>query len=297
MKKIYSILGYIRYIIHLLLNTNSYRLTKNVLYYLKNNNVPATDKQDIIVFLKRNIISVYNYKYTNEYKFRLPIVHCDKENGLKYVITPENRRLYFKRKMSSTKIIQMYNFLSSELDIRSPHSYFFTKIDTSKPLCVADIGAAEGNFSLKIIDNIETLFLFERNEEWIEALQATFKPWENKVHIINKYVSNKSTTSEISIDSFFEKKSLSLLKMDVEGVELSVLEGAKKTLAQQDVQILMCSYHNAEDEIKLSKFVAQYNYISKFSNGYIFPKWDYVNNPNAKTFQFRKGMIYARKEN
>jgi len=187
--------------------------------------------------------------------------------------------------------------MQAELDVRSPHSYFFYEIDIEKPLVVADIGSAEGNFSLKIIDNIETLYLFERNEEWIEALQETFKPWREKVHIVNKYVSNKTTENEVDVDSFFEGKSLSLLKMDVEGAELSVLDGAKKTLAKQDVQILMCAYHKAADQTILTNFAARYNYASKLSAGYMFPKWDYTNNPNAQNFEFRKGIIYARKIN
>ena len=294
MNRLFNVLGRLRYFAHFLLKTKRYCLTKRLLNYLESSNSIAFDKQDMMSFLRKNIVGVYNYDYINDYKFKLFIVHKDSKNGLKYVITPENRRLYFKRSMSYIEVMQMYAFISSELDTRSPHSYFFNGINTEKPLFVADIGSAEGNFSLKIIDKIEQLYLFERNEEWIEALQATFQPWIDKVQIVNKYVADKTTENEVSIDDFFENKNISLLKMDVEGAELAVLRGAKKTLAQQDMQILMCAYHKAEDENILSGFVAQYGYASKLSNGYMFPVWDYLDN-SAKIFQFRKGVIYANR--
>ena len=286
-------LGRLRYMIHFLLKTNRYRLTKRLINQLESNGSISADKQDMITFLKKNVVGVYNYEYINEYKFNLCFVHKDPENGLKYVITPEKRRLYFKRSMSYIDVMMMYAFISSELDTRSPHSYFFNGINTEKRLVVADIGSAEGNFSLKIIDKIEKLYLFERNEEWMEALQATFQPWIDKVQIVNKYVSDKTTENEVSMDVFFENKPISLLKMDVEGAELAVLKGAEKTLAQNDMQILMCAYHKENDERILSDFVAQYGYTSKLSNGYMFPVWDYLHSSDVKTFQLRKGMIYA----
>lgn len=46
---------------------------------------------------------------------------------------------------------------------------------------IADIGSAEGNFSLSNIENVKKVYLFESDKEWIEALEATFRPWRDKV--------------------------------------------------------------------------------------------------------------------
>ena len=53
---------------------------------------------------------------------------------------------------------------------------------------VVDIGAADGNFGLSIIEKVSKLYLFEPQKSWHKALQATFKPWEDKVEIVSKMV-------------------------------------------------------------------------------------------------------------
>ncbi len=68
---------------------------------------------------------------------------------------------------------------------------------------LSDIGAAEGNFSLSVIDKVQHVYLFETDNDWIEALEKTFEPWKEKVSIIHKFVGNKDTDTCITLDSFF----------------------------------------------------------------------------------------------
>ena len=53
-----------------------------------------------------------------------------------------------------------------------------------------DVGSAEGIFALTHIEKLKHVVLFERNAQWVEALEATFAPWKEKVTIIRKYVSD-----------------------------------------------------------------------------------------------------------
>jgi hypothetical protein len=60
--------------------------------------------------------------------------------------------------------------------------------------------------------------LFEANTGWIEALNATFAAYQEKIVIVNKFVSNEGDC--VSLDTYFQQQEKpTLLKMDVEGYE------------------------------------------------------------------------------
>ena len=46
-----------------------------------------------------------------------------------------------------------------------------------------DAGCAEGYTSLEVVEEVDHLYLFECDEAWIEALEATFALWREKVTI------------------------------------------------------------------------------------------------------------------
>ena len=104
---------------------------------------------------------------------------------MKYVIQ-DGKKLYFKKRWSKQRIRRAYSDLSREQDPDSPHRYlsdsFYPEINDE----IADIGAAEGNFSLSVIEKVRKIYLIENDPEWTEALNATFAPWKEKVDIIRK---------------------------------------------------------------------------------------------------------------
>ena len=67
--------------------------------------------------------------------------------------------------------------------------YVFLSYSSLEDVTLLDVGAAEGFFALSVIEHVKEIILFECDVEWIKALEATFKPWKDKVFIINKYVS------------------------------------------------------------------------------------------------------------
>src|SRR5690606_30541039 len=106
---------------------------------------------------------------------------------------------------------------------------------------LADIGSAEGIFTLMNIELLEKAYLFEQDEQWIEALEATFAPWKEKVIIIPKYVSDRKSEKEIRLDQYFQNTTLqpNFFKIDVEGAEEKVLNGMQGLAAQSKCKVAL----------------------------------------------------------
>lgn len=143
---------------------------------------------------------------------------------------------------------------------------------------VFDIGSAEGNFALSIVERAKEVYLFEVEEEWIKALELTFAPYMDKVHIIRKYVSESSGEKTVSVDDFCKAKNskeIGFLKMDVEGAERNVLLGARKMIKNGRIRkAAVCVYHKLHDEKELGDmFPPQYRKTT--SEGYMLAaaKW------------------------
>ena len=293
------LLNYAKYNKQRILRTPRYLLTKRVRSFLAVNNDSSIDPKEldkIRKFLKSNLIEVFNDPFVYIYNFKDIKVYRDKVKDLCYVLTSEDKRLYFKRGLSNERIVSMYNSLCKEQDIHSPHNYFFEALHLSKQSVVADIGVAEGNFGLEIIDKIGKLYLFECESEWVEALEATFEPWKEKVHIVNTFVSDKTTSDSIRLDDYFRDRiHPDLFKLDVEGTENSVLEGATDLLQEQKAtELLVCTYHKKEDAKKLSEKLINFGYAITFSGGYmLFLAGDTSARP---PYDFRRGLLHAVKQ-
>lgn len=150
-----------------------------------------------------------------------------------------------------------------------------------------DIGAAEGIFSLDTIELTKEVFLFECEDYWIEALEATFAPWKEKVHIIKRYVSDIDDKDNITLDTFCSGKMINsvFLKMDIEGAEQAALNGAKGLLQDcPDVIASVCTYHKEKDAEEIDAFFKGINYKTELTQGFLF--WDK---------SLRRGIIRAQK--
>src|SRR5205085_2663461 len=109
------------------------------------------------------------------------------------------KRLYFKRSWTKDDVRSSYNALLIEQDEQSPHRYLTKQFNLENGSVVVDIGTAEGNFALSVIEKVSLIYLFEADEQWAEALHATFDPWKDKVRIINKYVSDHESENSVSL--------------------------------------------------------------------------------------------------
>lgn len=224
----------------------------------------------------KKAFTVYPYSWEKEYLQHNHEVHFDSERNLNYVIH-NGRKLYFKRNLPNG-VDDLYNTLLIEQDIRSGHRYV-ENYDCLKGKNLLDIGCAEAIFTLDTIGYVNHAYLFECDEGWIEALEATFSPYKDKVTIIQKYVSEAADENEITIDSFVATQGIDniFLKMDIEGFERKALKGAQNTFSsQQQIEGAVCIYHLPDDKKVIGDMLTQYKCKISTVKGFLYMDWGFT---------------------
>jgi hypothetical protein len=278
-----------------------YSFTREVLRFLEDPGQPcimsADERKAMASHLRRTLVGQFNVPFELKYRYRRPKIVLDRQNGLHYAVTAGNQRLYFKRGIRKRTVRLWYNNLCMEQDDESPHNYCFNNFTASDDTIIADIGAAEANFTLRFIEKIKKAYLFESDPEWIEAMEASFRPWKDKVLIVKKFVSDKTTGDCVTLDAFFANhEKPTVLKIDVEGEEQRVLASAGTLLAGGGVSdILACTYHRENDAETLSRMLEGMNYETAISPGYMLLTRESGFSP-SRPFDFRKTMLHGRRK-
>jgi hypothetical protein len=260
-----------------------------IIRFLQEN--PTDEKQKILEYVKHNVPELVPYSFTKKYNAKNIPVYTDTACGLRYVLH-ENKKLYFRREMHCADIQSAYRRLLVEQDLASPHRYEYGDFQVKDGDIVADVGAAEGIFSLSISERAGKLYLFENDPAWIEALQMTFAPYKHKVEIINKCVSDNNVNDCVTLDDFFsgERGIVNFIKADIEGAELQLLHGARNLLAEQKkLRIAVCTYHRPDDAEQLKRILEAYSFQTVFSQGYLLLFFD------KQEPLVRRGLIRAEK--
>jgi hypothetical protein len=248
------------------------------------------EQREVIGYLKGNPVSIFPYPFQEDYRPEQTDVFSDPVNGMKYVIQ-ENKKLYFKKRWKEGRIRKSYAELSKEQDLKSPHRYISDYFYPDKNDVIVDIGAAEGNFSLSIIEKVKKVYLFEYDREWAEALEATFAPWKEKVEIIPKYVADFDDDGHIRLDTFLKTgKDITFLKIDVDGFEQKVLNGCR-TLFESNtpLKVALCTYHKSNDEADFTNLLKGYGFKVATSEGFMINYYD----KKLKAPWLRRGLIRA----
>lgn len=248
------------------------RLKKKVLDYyagIPQDKIPD-DQKTVIDYLREHDISVFPYAFPREYRASDIGIAKDETHDLHYMLW-EGKKLYYKDGSRRGKAQQYFNSLRLEQDSRSPHRYLSGEFDVAEGDVVVDVGAAEGNFSLSIIEKARAVYLFETDKNWIRALEATFAPWRDKVSIVRKFVSDKTADDRVTLDDYFgSNQRIDFIKADVEGAEAQVLRGAQKTIERQKaLKITICTYHRQEDAATLDDMLKKQGFNTRFSDGYM----------------------------
>lgn len=233
-----------------------------------------SEKIAYLKYIKDNGYTHYPYSFAEKYIDQLIDLKYDQEKDLKYIIHKGHKKLYFPNHLTNQKITALYKSLLIEQDVDSAHCYV-DSIEEFRGRTILDIGAAEGITSLDAIEVAEHVYLFECQKEWIEALQATFEPWKEKVSIVEKYISNKNDHFSETLDHFLADKPKDhlFLKMDIEGMECFALEGARQLMSSaKDLQFAICTYHRKDDKKRIASYL----------------------NKNNCTFFARKGLFYVK---
>ena len=261
-------------------------------YYANLPETPLKEVQEVLEYLKSNPIAVFPYEFQKKYDEKTIEVMEDKDKGLRYVML-DGKRLYFKKRWSTKRIRHSFNELTKEQDLQSPHRYLKDHFKVEEGEVLVDIGVAEGNFALGAVEKASRLILFETDVEWIEALNATFEPWKDKVLIVNKFVSNITNSSNTTLDDFIgQDEKITFLKIDVDGAESRLLEGCKRILAEQKpLKLAICTYHKQQDEEEFNSLLIRNGFKTSHSDGFILFYYD----KKIAAPYLRRGLIRATK--
>jgi len=271
----------------------SKRLRSAILkYYSKTSDALTDEMNAVLTYIKAHPISIFPYPFQNNYNVNDIEIFRDDKKGLSYVML-DGRRLYFKKRWSEKRIRHSFNELKREQDPQSPHRYLNQNFEVEEGDILADIGVAEGNFALGAAEKAKALYLFETDREWVEALNATFEPWKDKVHIINKFVSDKNDSKQTTLDDFLEdKEPITFLKIDVDGAEAKLLKGCERILSQKSpLKIALCTYHKQNDEAEFTELLTKKGFAVSHSDGYML----FYTDKKIKAPYFRRGLIRAVK--
>lgn len=261
-------------------------------YYASLPEKPSDEIQEALDYLKTHPLAVFPYPFQDEYVAENIEVFEDREKGLRYVLQ-DGKKLYFKKRWGAKKIRNLYNLLSKEQDIRSSHRYLTSQFTFDDGEILVDVGAAEGNFALSIVEKASKIILFEADKEWIEPLNATFEPWKDKVQVIYKYVSDQTDSINTRLDDSIKPGSTPMfLKIDVEGAESRLLKGARRIFEEQKpLKVAICTYHKQNDEKEFNEFLVGKGFKTASSAGYMLFYFD----KKMKAPYFRRGLLRAVK--
>jgi len=246
-------------------------------------------------YRKRNLFSIIQANTIADDTFAIPkgsqAVDYDYnvyyKNDMPYV-NHRGKKLFFQRGMTKSQILDNYIGLLIEQDKRSAHCYI-TDYAELQGRTLLDIGSAEGIFTLDTVEYIQHAYLFESDNSWIEALEATFEPYRGKVTIVKKYVSDVDDIQNITLDTFFIDKHVDslFLKMDIEGYERKALAGATRLLVEAaDISGAVCVYHKKDDPEVIGHQLVEAGLTIEQTPGYLY-----------MSRELRPGVLRFRRKN
>jgi hypothetical protein len=230
----------------------------------------APEWAEVVRWLEKHKVFVFPYDFTKRYRATELSLHLDRAKGLFYT-EYRGHRLYYKDGESARRARRYFNSVFMEQDLLSPHRYLTEDFDVEEGDVVVDIGAAEGNFALDVVERAKKIWLFEADPAWQKALQATFAPWEEKVEIVPERVADRTEEGTVALDDFFrDRDPFDFIKIDVDGAEAQVIRGMEKLIRGKKIKrIALCTYHRQRDAEIFSELLRGYGYEVTFSRGYM----------------------------
>jgi hypothetical protein len=251
-----------------------------------------SDVREIVEFLESAPIDIFPYRFRQVPRGDRPSVEFDADRDLHFVMH-EGHRLYWRPERKAKRVPGDYVGLLTEQNVQSPHRYLTDEFDVDEEDVIADVGCAEANFTLEVIDRIRHAYLFEADPRWITALEATFAPWKDKVTIVPSMVGSRTESDTIALDDYFaDKQPPTFLKLDVEGHEADVLRGAASIIEScPSMQAAVCTYHRQEDLEILTNLLEELGMTARPSRGSMLL---HRSEDFAEPY-FRRGLVRANR--
>ncbi len=269
------------------------RIRKKYEKELRSNEKIKGEKGKVIQYMKEHPARMYCYDFYDEYLNKKTNIYYDEAKGLYYGIY-NNKPMYLARQFNTEqKARAYYNAVIMEQDTRSPHCYCNNEMLSSVTGVGVDIGAAEGIFSLSIVNQVKHIYIIETESSWIEALRYTFEPYKDRVTIIKSYISDKDTEETARLDTILQNQKIDFIKMDIEGAEFAALAGAEEIIKKNDIMLAVCVYHNENDNKKIKRWLDKRQLECRNSDGLVICQGDWE--LNNKDIDFRKALLFAMK--
>lgn len=169
------------------------------------------------------------------------------------------------------------------LDPNHWHYYETDKTKVTPEDIVVDCGASEGLFALAVAHRCKKVYAIEPLQRFIDTMNKTFATIDN-VEIIpvalsdkpgTAYMNDNDLTSTVklhgvetemttkleTIDNLFynQNRPITYLKADLEGYEIKMLEGAKKTITEYLPKIAITTYHDPEHAQLITDYLKAIN--------------------------------------
>ena len=180
------------------------------------------------------------------------------------------------------------------IDCMIPNQYFPKDIKEMREEyeIIVEAGSNDGKTLLEIIEEtkgkFKKIFCFEPDKECIVKLEEIIDKSNKPIQLIKKGVGNivgkvyfktdsKYGASRIvdegnhdyfvditTIDEELEDVPINYIKMDIEGMELDCLKGAKKVITKYSPKLAICIYHKNEDILEIPEYLKGINPNYKF---------------------------------
>lgn len=245
---------------------------------------------EVMEYIKTHSLQVFNYEFVDKY-LNMDVELCFDTTCEMYYALYNGKKMYFSKEYDTyEKVATYYKNILLEQDVESPHKYLSSEFNVQEGDVVLDVGVAEGNFSLDIVDKVKKIYMIETDAGWIEALQKTFQDYKDKIVIINKFATSFKEGKYTTLDSEIDEP-VNYIKMDIEGNEWDALQGAERLIKQsKDLKCAICSYHREYDEILIKHILGKYGMKCSTTKGYM---WfgEISNDPMNTRIKFCKAIV------
>lgn len=247
--------------------------------------------EDEVRFLRAHGFSIFPYPWAVRYSPDDVPAFFDERNGLCYAMHA-GKRLYFPRGYDKRHVQLTCSMLFVEQDRQSAHRYFTDSFGPRSGDIFIDVGCAEAFSALEVVDTVSKVILLESDPKWKEALEATFAPYGDKVTLLQRIAGNETNDRSVRLDDLIaaEETRRVFLKIDVDGVERSVLSGAAHLLESHPLGLVCCLYHHQADEAELLPYLQSVGLATSLSEGYMLAPFGELEFP-----YFRRGVVRAQR--
>lgn len=210
-----------------------------------------------------DVIKDLLYRRRNEYRFSTEELY--------------KKHLASINDISKYKIVNTHGFQPEVFYFKNGLKFLDEKI-IKKHLsngAVIDGGACSGDSALMFAeyDFVKKVYAFEPCNDIYSGMAETLKVNKcTKAEAIHAGLSDIDGFADImgekcktiTIDTFAKDKTISCIKLDIEGMEYSVISGALETIKRDKPLLLICVYHKPKDFFEIKPLIESLNLGYKF---------------------------------